>query len=77
MALWEFEWNFRYVIFKWILVTDGWGISFEIALLWMSLDIVGANVDPDLCSHMASLGKNELILNKNIRIPRSMTKLHR
>ena len=34
----KFEWNFRYVIFKWILVTDGWGISCEIALIWMSLD---------------------------------------
>ena len=29
--------NFRYVIFKRILVTDGWGISCEIALIWMSL----------------------------------------
>ena len=27
-----------YVIFKWISVTDGWGISSEIALIWMSLD---------------------------------------
>ena len=26
------------VIFKWILVIDGWGISCEIALIWMSLD---------------------------------------
>ena len=34
----KFEWNFRYVIFKWILVIDGWGISCEIALIWMSLD---------------------------------------
>ena len=34
----KLEWNFRYVIFKWILVIDGWGISCEIALLWMSLD---------------------------------------
>ena len=34
----EFEWNFIYVIFKRILVTDGWGISCEIALIWMSLD---------------------------------------
>ena len=34
----KFEWNFRYVIFKWILVIDGWGISCEIALLSMSLD---------------------------------------
>ena len=34
----KFEWNFRYVIFKWILVIDGWGISWEITLIWMSLD---------------------------------------
>ena len=34
----KFEWNFRYVIFKQILVIDGWGISCEIALIWMSLD---------------------------------------
>ena len=34
----KFEWNFRYVIFKRILVIDGWGISCEIALIWMSLD---------------------------------------
>ena len=33
------EWNVRYVIFKQILVIDGWGISCEIALIWMSLDI--------------------------------------
>ena len=34
----KFEWNFRHVIFKQILVTDDWGISCEIALIWMSLD---------------------------------------
>ena len=34
----KFEWNFRYVIFKRILVIDAWSISCEIALLWMSLD---------------------------------------
>ena len=34
----RFEWNFRHVIFKQILVIDDWGISCEIALLWMSLD---------------------------------------
>ena len=34
----KFEWNFRYVIFKRILVIGGWGISCEIALIWMSLD---------------------------------------
>ena len=35
----KFEWNFRHVIFKQILVIEGWGISCEIALIWMSLDI--------------------------------------
>ena len=34
----KFEWNFRHVIFKQILVIDGWGISCEIVLIWMSLD---------------------------------------
>ena len=34
----KFEWNFRYIIFKRISVIDGWGISCEIALIWMSLD---------------------------------------
>ena len=34
----KFEWKFRYVIFKRILVIDGWGLSSEIALIWMSLD---------------------------------------
>ena len=34
----KFKWNFRYVIFKLILVIDGWGISCEIVLIWMSLD---------------------------------------
>ena len=34
----KLEWNFRYVIFKLILVIDGWVISCGIALLWMSLD---------------------------------------
>ena len=27
-----------YVIFKWILVIDHWGISGEVALIWMSMD---------------------------------------
>ena len=34
----KFEWNFRLVIFKQILVIDVWGISCEIALIWMTLD---------------------------------------
>ena len=34
----KFECNFRHVIFKQILVIHGWGISCEIALIWMSLD---------------------------------------
>ena len=32
----KFEWNFRHVIFKQILVTDGLGISCEMALIWVS-----------------------------------------
>ena len=50
----------------------GWGISYEITLRWNPIDltddkstfrqqaITWANVDPDLCHHMASLGHNEL-----------------
>ena len=34
----KFERNFRYVIFQGILVNDSWGISCEIALIWMSVD---------------------------------------
>ena len=34
----KFEWNFRHAIFRQILVSDGWGIPCEIALLWMSPD---------------------------------------
>ena len=34
----KFELNFRYVIFKQILLIDGWGISCETALIWMSPD---------------------------------------
>ena len=36
---WKFEWNFRYLIFQIISVTDGWVISCELALKWMSLDL--------------------------------------
>ena len=34
----KIEWNFRHVIFRQILVIDGWGISCEITLMWMSLN---------------------------------------
>ena len=34
----KFERNFRYVIFKQILLIAGWGISCEIAQIWMSVD---------------------------------------
>ena len=44
----RFEWHFRWIIFMLILDIDDWCISCEIA-----------NVDPDLCHHMASLGHNE------------------
>ena len=38
LAAGKFAWNFTQVIFRQILVIDGWGISCEIALIWMSLD---------------------------------------
>ena len=34
----KFEWTFRHVIFKQILLIDGWDISCEIAIIWMPLD---------------------------------------
>ena len=39
LATRKFEWSLRPVIFKQILVIDGWGISGEIILIWMSLDV--------------------------------------
>ena len=38
LATGEFEWNYTHVIFKQILVIDGWGIPCKIALMWISLD---------------------------------------
>ena len=35
----RFQFNFRWVIFKLSLVNGGWGISYEIALRWMPLDL--------------------------------------
>ena len=35
----KFEWNFRYLILQIISVIDGWGISCELALRWMSLSL--------------------------------------
>ena len=35
----RFQFNFREVIFKLNLVNGGWGISYEIALRWMPLDL--------------------------------------
>ena len=35
----KFEWNFRYLILQIISVIDGWGISCELALRWMSRDL--------------------------------------
>ena len=35
----KFKWHFRYLIFQIISVIDGWGISCELALRWMSLDL--------------------------------------
>ena len=40
LASGKFKLNFRHVIFKQIVVIDGWGISYEIAALrWMPLDL--------------------------------------
>ena len=39
LPLGKFEWNFRYFIFLIISVIDGWGISCDLALRWMSLDL--------------------------------------
>ena len=47
----KFEWNFIYVILNQILVIDGWGISREIALIWMSLDFT--DDQPTLAEVMA------------------------
>ena len=35
----RFQFNFRKIIFKLTLVYGGWGISYEIALRWMPLDL--------------------------------------
>ena len=35
----RFQFNFRQVIFKLTLLNGGWGISYEIALRWMPLDL--------------------------------------
>ena len=41
LALGRFEWNFRKVIVKLILVIyDGSGISYKIAFSWLSLDLL-------------------------------------
>ena len=40
------EWNFRYVNVSLISVTDGWGISCEIALRWMLLDFIDDKSTP-------------------------------
>ena len=45
----KFEWDFRHVIFKQILVIDGWGISWNcptmnvIRLHWLSVNIGSGN----------------------------------
>ena len=41
----KFEWKFRYVIFKQILVIGDRGISCEIALIWMSLGLHWSSVN--------------------------------
>ena len=62
LATGKFEWNFRYVIFKWILVIDGWGISGEIVLIWMSLHWWSVNI----------VSGNGLVLSGNKPLPEPM-----
>ena len=40
----KFEWHYRYVIFQGILVIDSWGVSCEIALIWMSVHWWSVNI---------------------------------
>ena len=35
----KFEWHFRYLIFQIISVIDGWGISCELVLTWISFNL--------------------------------------
>ena len=39
MAPGKFEWNFKYLILQIILVIYGWGISCQLALRWMSINL--------------------------------------
>ena len=41
----KFEWHFRYLIFQILSMTNGWCISYEIALRWMSLDLTDDKVN--------------------------------
>ena len=53
----KFQWNFIRKIFKQILVTDGWGITCEIALIWISLgfnDDQSTLVQVMACCHQAT-----------------------
>ena len=49
------KWNFRYIIFWLILVTDGWGVSCEIAIRWISMNLTGVkSALPQATSHYLS-----------------------
>ena len=37
----KFEWRFRYLMFQIISVINGWDISCELPLKWMSIDLTG------------------------------------
>ena len=53
----RFQFNFRKVIFKLTLVNGGWGISHEIALRWMPLDLTDDKstlVQVMACCHQAT-----------------------
>ena len=60
----KFEWNFRHVIFKQILVIDGWGISCKTAPIWMSLDFTDESVNIG--------GGNGLVPSGNKPLPEPM-----
>ena len=47
----RYEWDFRWLIFELTLMISGWGVSCEIALWWMPLDL--ADDESTLVQEMA------------------------
>ena len=56
-----FDWNFREILFKLILMISGWGLQCNWLGAIRQQAIIRAKVDPNLCHHMVSLGHHELI----------------